>query len=62
VANTRAERVFIIENYFGSESITAVREAFSSAFRDSKLSNYVDWKQYLGAQDVFAMGRTSGLE
>jgi hypothetical protein len=36
---SRAERVFILEHHFASKSFAAVREAFSNAYRDKKVSN-----------------------
>jgi hypothetical protein len=35
----RAEREFILENYFASKSNAAVREAFSDEYRDKKVPN-----------------------
>jgi hypothetical protein len=38
-ANSRAERVFILEHYFASKSFAAVREAFSNAFLIKEVLN-----------------------
>jgi hypothetical protein len=37
VVYSRAERVFILEHYFASKSLAAVREAFSNAYPDKKV-------------------------
>jgi hypothetical protein len=36
---SRAERVFILEQYFASKSSAAVREAFSNAYPDKEVPN-----------------------
>jgi hypothetical protein len=36
---SRAERVFILEHYFASKSLAAVREAFSNAYPDKEVPN-----------------------
>jgi hypothetical protein len=36
---SRAERVFILENYLASKSFAAVREAFSNAYPDKEVPN-----------------------
>jgi hypothetical protein len=36
---SRAEHVFILENYFASKSFAAVREAFSNGYPDKELPN-----------------------
>jgi hypothetical protein len=36
---SRAERVFILEHYFASKSLAAVREAFSNAYSDKEVPN-----------------------
>jgi hypothetical protein len=36
---SRAERVFILEQYFAPKSFAAVREAFSNAYPDKEVPN-----------------------
>jgi hypothetical protein len=36
---SQAERVFILEHYFASNSFVAVREAFSNAYPDKEVPN-----------------------
>jgi hypothetical protein len=36
---SRAERVFILEHYLASKSFVAVREAFTNAYRKTKVPN-----------------------
>jgi hypothetical protein len=36
---SRAEHVFILENYFASKSFAAVREAFINAYPDKEVPN-----------------------
>jgi hypothetical protein len=39
MVHSRAERVFILENYFTSKSFADVREAFSNAYPDKEVPN-----------------------
>jgi hypothetical protein len=39
VAHSRAEGVFILENYFASKSLTGVRESFSCAYSEKTVPN-----------------------
>jgi hypothetical protein len=41
IVYSRAERVFILEHYFGWKSFAAVREAFSNAYPDKEVPNKI---------------------
>jgi hypothetical protein len=55
---SRAERVFILENYFALKSFAAVREAFSNAYSDKHgiRQQYTERQQHFGTREVFVCG------
>jgi hypothetical protein len=61
---SRAERVFILENYFALKLLSAVHEVFSNAYPDKNAPCKITIQKtgkYFETQEVFVTGNMLGV-